>query len=293
MPSVHTKELKLKFADIILCFTSNVVDLKLPLDDPLNLFVVDEGTPDAIFHVHYGIPHHILGKKVFDSEAKWRLYWNNENYIIRLAMPNLGPDPYELAIVSPDFRSGNIYVKEWESVKSYLPHPIGFPLDELLMIILLVQNKGLLVHSCCIDDHGRGLLFAGFSGAGKSTIAEIWHGMAGVQLLTDDRTIIRKMGNQFWAYGTPWHGSAIAYSAKGVPLDRIFFLKHAPENSCIALGKMEATTAIITRSFITLWDEAGMKSSLELIDEISGTIPCYELGFVPDKNIIDFVRSIK
>ena len=59
-----------------------------------------------------------------------------------------------------------------------------------------------------VDPEGRGHLFVGQSGAGKSTMARFWAGREGVRILSDDRIILRQIRGEIWMYGTPWHGEA-------------------------------------------------------------------------------------
>ena len=158
------------------------------------------------------------------------------------------------------------------------------------MVNLLSQGNGVLVHACAVKDGDRGLLFAGTSGAGKSTIAELWNSQGNAAILSDDRVIIRKHEGKFWIYGTPWHGSGRFASPDSVPLTRIYFLKQAPENQLRALKPVDAQTKMLVRSFPTYWNPAGMDFTLGFLDELVQEVPGYELGFVPEDSVVDFVR---
>jgi serine kinase of HPr protein (carbohydrate metabolism regulator) len=94
---------------------------------------------------------------------------------------------------------------------------------ELLMVNYLAQERGVIIHGCGIEKNGKGILFVGESGAGKSTLAKLWDQEDGVDVLSDDRIIVRKKGEQFWMYGTPWHGDAKFASPETVRLERILF----------------------------------------------------------------------
>ena len=93
--------------------------------------------------------------------------------------------------------------------------------------MLLAQGRGVLLHASAVKVGGKGILFSGTSGAGKSTMASLWDGLENTTVLSDDRVIVREHSGQLWAYGTPWHGSARISSPEAVPLDRIFVLHHA------------------------------------------------------------------
>ena len=98
------------------------------------------------------------------------------------------------------------------------PHvPLGYPLMPLLWTLLLGRlgedEAGLLCHACgVVTPAGDGLLFAGFSGAGKSTTSRLWRAACpDATVLSDDRVILRRdlsSPTGFTLHGTPWHGDA-------------------------------------------------------------------------------------
>ena len=54
-------------------------------------------------------------------------------------------------------------------------YPLHYPLDELLMVHLLARGRGVEIHgSGIVDADGYGTLFAGQSGAGKTTMSRLW-----------------------------------------------------------------------------------------------------------------------
>jgi ABC-type nitrate/sulfonate/bicarbonate transport system ATPase subunit len=60
------------------------------------------------------------------------------------------------------------------------------------MVNYLAQSDSMIVHACGVDYEGKGILFVGESGAGKSTLTKIWNQEPGVEILSDDRIIVRK-----------------------------------------------------------------------------------------------------
>ena len=184
--------------------------------------------------VHYGrIPEIKEKRKIFDSDSTWSLYSSLGKYVLQ-------DDPFEsdsfldkLIILEPDLKSGNIYIRNNTQNRDIFPDSLGYPLNQILMIILLSSlRKGILLHASGIDDGKRGHLFIGNSTHGKSTIAKLWS-ESGATVLNDDRIIVREKNGQFWMYGTPWHGDFREVSPKGMPIRKVFFLKHGKENSTI------------------------------------------------------------
>ncbi len=225
---------------------------------------------------------------IFDSGSVWKLYQREDRWGIGMYSPALKSGLYQAVIFEQDFYTGDIFLPN--SNVNTNPFPYTYPFPEVHMINLLSQGNGVLVHACAVKDGDRGLLFAGTSGAGKSTIAELWNSQGNAAILSDDRVIIRKHEGKFWIYGTPWHGSGRFASPDSVPLTRIHFLKHAPENQLLALKSIDAHTKMLVRSFPTYWNSAGMDFTLGFLDELVQEVPCCELGFVPDVSVVDFVR---
>jgi len=98
------------------------------------------------------------------------------------------------------------------------------------------------------------------------------------------------MGDSYRIYGTPWHGNAEIASPLSTPLSSIFFLAHDHENRLIPVQGADAASQLLVRSFPTFWDAEGMKYTLGLCQRLSTRVPCYELGFIPDKGVIDILK---
>jgi len=253
--------------------------------------------PDVTIRAFYdGLPQISLRveDRVFDSEMLWGLYRIDGRNIFVFQSPALGLLPYRIAVFDPDFRRGEVHTRALEPERSpdgLLLSPLEFPLSEVLMVCLLAQGRGLMVHACGIDDGGRGYLFAGNSTHGKTTVARLWKDHATV--LNDDRTVLRWREGRFWIYGTPWHGECGDVSPHRVPVERIFFLRHAEANEVQRCEDVTAASMLLARCFPPLWDVEGMRFTLDFCAQLVDEVPCYELGFVPDGSMVDFVRCVK
>jgi len=266
------------------------------LEGPYKDFLSTENHEISI-RVYYGnMPEFQLHdkNKIFDSELIWSLYQNNKHNIFVLKMPDSRNSPYRIAAFDKHYKKGEIYtdMSQFRHIAdTILPDPLEFPLSEILMVCVLSKGRGLMIHACGIDDGGHGYLFAGNSGHGKSTMAKLWKDQA--VILNDDRIVIRKNGDNFWMYGTPWHGEYTGVSPQGVPVEKIFFLHHAESNNAIRCKGADAASMLLARSFPPLWDSEGMKFILAFCSNLISAIPCYRLNFMPDENIIDFIRCVK
>ena len=97
------------------------------------------------------------------------------------------------------------------------------------MVHLLARGHGVEVHGGgVVMPDGRGWLFVGVSGAGKTTLSRMWCAEPDVRVLSDERIILREEGGEIWMYGTPWHGDGHIAEPGRARLDRVFFLRHGP-----------------------------------------------------------------
>lgn len=253
---------------------------------------VKDNPQQITFHVHRGFIPKIGNKeKVFDSGSAWSLFRSGSRYFLQ--DDNLASHliPETLIMFARDLQGGDIFLRDPDYNESLYTDLFGHPVNQILLILLLSSRKGIVVHACGIEDDGRGYLFAGNSTNGKSTLAKLWHDR-GATVLNDDRIIIRERDGVFWMYGTPWHGTFEVTSQKALPVDKIFLLRHGKENLLIPKTGSEAISMLLTRSFPTFWDRAGMEQALGLMDRMTGALPCYELHFLPDGEVIDFIRGL-
>ena len=254
-------------------------------------FVVSKPDPLAILLK----PSHVLPQKSymhsFDSDALWVLHHNGRNdFRVEYKKGFRGP---ALAFVDVDLNrnEGTIFYTD-EGLKDAETGVLPFvhPVDGVIFINLLPSCNGLLLHACGVDDHGRGYLFTGRSGDGKSTTATLWNSESGVKVLSDERIIVREIGERFYAYGTPWHGEAEVGDPGRSEVKEIFFLEHGETNHTKKVPPEEAAGRILVRSLPTFWDKEGIAFSLSLIERLVKKVPCYEFGFVPDRGAISFMR---
>jgi len=244
------------------------------------------------FHVHHGsLPDMGSRDIIFDSGQTWALFRGDNKYVLQ--NNTLGPDssPDIFIVMDPNLTLGDIIIDRDPPDMTNLSDPLGWPLNQILMIYLLSREKGMLFHACGIDDRGEGVLFMGNSGHGKSTIGKLWL-ENGCDILNDDRIVIREKEDQFWMYGTPWHGTLDEWSLEAVPIKKIFFLNPGGKNSAVRKNGVEAVSMLIARSFPPFWDQKSMTYTMDLCHRLIDKVPCHELSFEPDERIVDFVRDI-
>lgn len=226
-------------------------------------------------------------KKVFDTGTVWSLYEHGQDHIFVLHTPE--GEPYRIVRLSPGFRRGQVFIRQNEEAPPGMD-PLQFPLGEVLMVCWLAEFGGMMVHACGVDDEGRGYLFAGNSTHGKSTMAGLWQGQA--TILSDDRIVIRRRGDRFWMYGTPWHGDFRGFSSHGVLLEKVFFLEHGQENRARPEPSGVGLAKLVARLFAPLWNARQMQNVVEFAGDVVEHLIPHTLAFVPDKKVVSFVRAV-
>lgn len=285
------KEFTLGIAGIGISFLFDQSLSELGIEDVHDAFLTNI-SDETKLRVHYGhTPKMDRIEKIFDSGSTWAFYRSNGRYVLQNDALQPGSSPTVFAVLEPGLKSGDIYIDHALSEQHLPPDPLGHPLNQILMILILSLGKGVLFHACGVADKGSGYLFLGHSGHGKSTVAKLWFD-SHATVLNDDRIVVREKDGAFWMYGTPWHGDFRELSPSGLPIQKIFFLRRGEKNGVVLKKGAETASMLLTRAFPPLWDHEGMAFTMGLCHHIVNKIPCYELSFAPDTKVVDFVRSM-
>jgi hypothetical protein len=172
----------------------------------------------------------------FSGEAK------NSLAIQVTSEPAAGVTPIEFAC---DF--GGARVKANRQGACFLAVKNEYEMDSLLRMYLsweLLSRTGFLLHAATIVRNGLAYVFAGRSGAGKSTVAAL--SPAG-SVLTDEISLLRRENGTWRAYGTPFWGEfRAAGSNTSAPVAGIFKLAQTRTNERQAMGKTQLLRVLLT-----------------------------------------------
>ena len=132
-------------------------------------------------------------------------------------------------------------------------------------------------------------MFVGPAGAGKTTMATLWQDSIGARVLHDDRVVIRKKEDRFWAYPVPQMGEFCPSSSRGVLLKRAFFIRHGRENALAPKPAAHIVTGFLVESFVPPYNARAVELALQLLHDLSRAVPCQDLAFVPDGSVVEFL----
>jgi hypothetical protein len=284
---------RFSIADICVSLESSDPKLTLATMPARQDFIVNETKPDSIVSAEWvDSLKEISSQPIFDSGALWKLYFDHEQYHFSFVSPVLGSQPYKIASFNQDFTRGRIAMNRACFNSGQNVDPLEYPLDELLILHVLSQGLGVEVHACgMIDPFQNGVLFLGQSGAGKTTMATFMNKDKQIKILSDDRIILRKKNGTIWMYGTPWHGESKFAEPKQIALRKIFFLKQSPRNEILQLKHPEAVARLFSCSFPLFYNSSAVNFMLSFFEEIVANVESFELRFVNNDEVIDFVNQ--
>lgn len=229
-------------------------------------------------------------KKYMGQGLDWRIGKVNEKVLLEGGQSG----SYQV-LLDNDLKRGEVFIIN--SKNSWKITDIIYGFLQMLIIYYLARHRlGLLVHSAGIKDKGNGYLFAGISQAGKSFTSRIWDKYTKVDVLNDDRIIIRKMGDSFYIYGTPWRGDFSDYlktSMQRAKLKKMFFIYHKEGNEAEMVSARDSFNLFFQTIFPPFWDKDSLHFISEFLLDAIFNVPCYKFGFKNDKAIINYVRGLK
>jgi len=178
--------------------------------------------------------------------------------------------------------------KNWSEVKLYMAdNYTRFAIDNAAMLVYAfatADKKTLLFHSSVTMRQGKGFLFLGHSGTGKSTHSRQWlAAFDDAVLLNDDNPVVRILpDNQVLVYGSPWSGKTACYKNEQVPVGALVQLAQAPENTIQQLRMTQAYPYILA-------SVSGLKVLPQMMDRLYEAIaallelkPVYKLECLPN-----------
>lgn len=283
----------IRIAGISMAVISRDSDLQLGIHRATEAFLIDEAKPDASVETAWGdLREESGGMKIFDADTLWQLYRKDGSYRFCFTSSVFGSLPYKVASFNLDFTSGEVLLHLPYFHPGVPVYPLEYPLDELWMVNLLARGRGVEIHACgVVDALGNGHLFLGQSGAGKSTMARLWEKEKGINILSDDRIVLRQMGQRLWMYGTPWHGDARLACPARAPLTRVYFLLHGGKNELVPQRAANALGRLFACSFPPFYSPRALDFTLGFLEDVVEAVPCYELRFLPDERVVKFIQQ--
>ena len=204
-----------------------------------------------------------------------------------------GPVPFESATVQ--WHPAR-FIQRYGTFERTLGQGIGL----VLLTLRLLTHRGFVLHAVAADLDGEGILCAGVSGRGKSTLARLLDG-AGATVLSDERPVVRQWPlpggdaapprSGCRVYGSPWPSSANMARNAWAPLRRLYFLEHGSANRITPLDPAAALRRLIPVATVPWQAPSLLDPLLDTIGALVTGIPCAVLAFRPEADAVAAIRG--
>jgi hypothetical protein len=174
--------------------------------------------------------------------------------------------------------------------------PNPYSIDTVLRIthsLVLAEEGGFLLHAASAIRNKRAFLFAGVSGAGKTTISRL--APTDATVLTDEISYIRRSGakndKSYTAFGTPFAGELARIGANtSAPLEALYLLVQGRENRIAPVSKIEAARAIMRHVLFFAEEKHLVAKVFDSVLEFVSRVQVAQLIFTPDARAWELIQ---
>lgn len=167
-------------------------------------------------------------------------------------------------------------------------------LSSMLRIVFaqaILPHGAISVHASVVVNDGKGFLFMGKSGTGKSTHSGLWlKHIDGSWLLNDDNPMLRLTEGGVRVYGSPWSGKTPCYRNESAPVVGIVRLKQAPRNRFRVCEDIAAFSAVLPGCSVLRQDMRLHEALCETLAELTERTLVGELECLPDREAAEVCR---
>ena len=185
-----------------------------------------------------------------------------------------------LLICSKDYREGRVIMPKCTYRMASYYRQVSNDALKMMFALATAEQDTLLIHAAIVSCEGKGYLFLGPSGTGKSTHAQLWlEHVEGTELVNDDNPVVR----DGIVYGSPWSGKTPCYRNVSVPIGGIVMLSQAPYNKIHRLSGIEAYVDLAESVGDMPWDSRISEGFHQTMNKLASTVPMWHLECLPDE----------
>lgn len=254
-------------------------DTELRIEDSVSPFLCrNSGTDSVCIRVIRGMHNAPVPSCPKSGEDVLLEYYVEKDRIFCLAKGSLGCY-LATAVCSLDY----------ENIVCYLDNQHASSLSTVGSLLRLIPVKAILqkrgtcfFHASQIAVYGKGILFMGPSGIGKTTQAKLWKTFRPAQIICNDRTLIRNGQT----YGYPVDGSEPVISGETFSLGALVVLEQAPDNQIRQLKPREALLRLMPQVVYDQWNHDAVTAATQQILDLIQQYPVYLLSCTPTQNAV-------
>jgi len=166
-----------------------------------------------------------------------------------------------------------------------------YSIDGVLRIVhtlVLAKQGGFLLHSASAVRNGKAFLFVGVSGAGKTTISRL--APADATLLTDEISYVRKLDDDYVAFGTPFTGELAKLGVNtSAPIGALYLLAQGAENRVDPVTISDAGRGVLANMLFFAEGQEMVHCAFQAACDFADRVPVYRLTFVPDARVWEMI----
>ena len=172
------------------------------------------------------------------------------------------------------------------------PENLGSYLRMIPIQHYLLHQQTLFFHASQVAVQGTSILFAAPSGTGKTTQARLWRELRGGEILSNDRSLVRKVENRWQAFGYPLDGSEPAGRNQMSPLGAVVLLRQGPVNEVRPLTPRQCVPELMEQMVLDAWNQADVAKALGLLTDLVAKVPVFRLTCTPDEGAVTALETV-
>jgi hypothetical protein len=262
--------------------------------------ITDEKAHDILITVHSGIhnlPHgaervfhapyveEVDGIRIQHKSNFWSVWQLSEELYIRTIFPLASSERNGVLKFSLVTREWDLWIDCHEKKID----PLEYPVDGLILYYLTVIHGDVMIHASGVNHSGKGFLFTGVSGKGKSTIAALWQ-ESGAKVIHDDRLILRRSASGYSMFNTPIYNNDEPRESQ---VNKIFIIEHGFENTIVPVRGAVAVSLVMANCIQHNWDPTIISGLLGSLSSMFAIVPAFKLSFKPDRSVVDLILETK
>jgi hypothetical protein len=171
--------------------------------------------------------------------------------------------------------------KDYSQVE-YIPHIREYEHYDLQWMMYPFEGRilykgGVVLHGAAVEYNGKGFIFTGISGAGKTTQAHLWQKYRNALIINGDCPAICIHEEIPWVYGTPWCGTSGESIKRKTHLSAVVIVKIGNANTIRELNGNSAFLAMLANVLHSCFDKKTLDLSIQNLKAIVDQVRVFEL----------------
>ena len=212
------------------------------------------------------------------------VHWQNTGEEITFTPPTVSFLDNSIQLTGRGFAGNFDLINSQGKIMITMASPVE-AIDYFLRIttsLLIFKNRGIMIHGAGILHQGRGYLFFGSSGSGKTTISKL---SVDDDVLNDDLIVLLPSENGWIMCSTPfWNPTQIEPKMGAVLLSGIYRLVKSKSVFIRPFTSGQALAEVLANIPVIATDSTRSQILIERCMQLLKTTPAYQLHFTPDNS---------